>query len=175
MKPPRVRRDCAAGAFRPACRWPLAAAALALALALAAGCRPAYQLDLPPPLGHEVLAQVLPVAVAGAERRLLPLEDDDGQAVGVLAGYGPGARIEMVRPGSAAALDRWVERRIAPRLAAYPRHRQDRGREGWRLEGRGADARLLAWQRQDWLFLIEADDAARFDALVAGFPYIRRR
>lgn len=175
MTTQRGRRAPFPGSHRSGCRVPRAPAVLVLVLCLAAGCRQDYQLDLPPPLGHEVLAQVLPVAIAGAERRLLPLEDDEGRPVGVRAGYGPGARIEVVRPGSAAALDRWVERRIVPRLAGYPRHRQDRGREGWRLEGRGGHARLLAWQRQDWLFLIEADDAARFDALVAGFPYIRRR
>lgn len=173
MSPPRPDT-----ATRPAARQALrvaAAAALAGVLGLLAGCRSGYDFELPPPGGRETLAQVLPVSVADAERQLLPLHDEHGRVVGALARYGAGARIELVRPGSPAALALWIERRILPRLSGYPQRQQDHGSSGWRAEGRDGAARLLAWQRHDWLFLIEADEPASFDALVSGFPYIRRR
>lgn len=148
-------------------------AILAWTLLGLAGCGApgGYDIALPPPSGDEPVARALPLQVGGEVRRIEPVLAADGGVQGVRARYGTLATIELLRAPEPAARRAWFDDRLGPRLAVLGMHRARLADRRW--QATGADGtRLLAWQNQDWLFLVEAASGALFDEAVGQLPWI---
>lgn len=158
-------------------RWIIGSALLLMLLSGMLACqarRVDFDVDLPPPTGHETYAEVLPAQIGGSDAAIEDLQLLGGRLRGVRASYGSRAVIEIMQSPVAADLDVYATGPMRERLASFGTASGGKTGGRWLLSVAGNGGQALAWQNRDWLFLLAGSDQAAFDEAIDKFAYIRR-
>ncbi|TVQ27751.1 MAG: hypothetical protein EA383_01920 [Spirochaetaceae bacterium] len=78
----------------------------------------------------------------------------------------------IVQTANDDVLSEYFRTEIRPMLEQYSTRSSGQVNGVWSARGSGNTGRLYAWQNQNWIFMIQADSNARFDAAVDAFRFI---